>query len=164
VQEVFLEMWRALREGRIEQPEEIERFLWGIARNHGFNRMKREHLAREARRRLAEIVDVSARDTTLLDLDKAHTLRKVANVLATYPTEHQIIVYLYLVGYRSAEIAEVVEKEAANCRQILHRTLTRLSRDLQGDREERKERYRGISAWFRSCTRIFLKLRKGGKP
>jgi len=131
VQSVLLVVLEAVRAGRVDEPEHIDRFVLGTSR----------HLALQARR-----ADGRARPTDTAQLDAqlglAAVLPETDNVdvgamqrcLQRLDMRSRTVLHLAFTRDKpAAEIARVLETTAGNVRVLRHRAVAQLRRCLDGD-------------------------------
>jgi RNA polymerase sigma-70 factor (ECF subfamily) len=128
-QSVLLATLVAVREGRVEDPDRIDRFVLGVCRN--FARKLRAADARAEPVDPAEI-DVGAAMPKLETVDT----RALADCLARLGQRAFTIVMLsFQAGAPAAEIATKLSTTATNVRVMRHRAIGLLRRCLDGQEE-----------------------------
>lgn len=121
-QQVMMGVIEALRAGRVEDPERIDRFVLGTCRNVAHMiRRDRVRLTETRRRLQGEVGAVVSPPWELV------TSRRVEDCLGTLaPRESRILQRLFQEGSTPAEIAGELGLTAGNVRVIRHRAVARL--------------------------------------
>lgn len=126
VQAVLLAVIEALRAGRVEDPERVDRFVLGTCR----------HLALRARETdaRAEPTDVAALDVASFVPDHDGVdVDAMMRCLAALDVRSRTVLQLSFYGERSAEeIAGALHISAGNVRVVRHRAVARLRACLEG--------------------------------
>jgi RNA polymerase sigma-70 factor (ECF subfamily) len=130
VQEVLVIVIEALRAGRVEQPERIDRFMLGTCRNvvNGWRRGERRKHAATA------LVAAAEPDACLQPPPRAETPRLLGCMAGLSPRERSVLVMSYCEEQSADEIASVLELSPGNVRVLRHRALARVKGCLEGAR------------------------------
>jgi RNA polymerase sigma-70 factor (ECF subfamily) len=127
-QQVMMVLIEALRAGRVEDLERVDRFMLGTCRNVA-HAMRRTIARTEAtERRLS--VELAGASTPPWDLVGS---RRVEECLATLPPrESKLLFLLYQEGSSAGEAAASLDTTPGNVRVIHHRALARLRECVSG--------------------------------
>jgi RNA polymerase sigma-70 factor (ECF subfamily) len=121
-QEVMVISLEALRSGRVEDPERIDRFILGTCRNVAHSMRRKRKRGEEIGRRLS--VELGQAVTPPWELVES---RRVSECLAALPArEFELLLLLYQQGASAAEAAEALETTPGNVRVLHHRALARV--------------------------------------
>ncbi len=121
-QQVMVIVLEALRAGRVEDLERIDRFMLGTCRNVAHSMRRREKRVAETERRLSA---ESARAVT--PPWELVVTRRVEECLAQLPPrESRLLFLLYQEDATAAEAAEALGTTPGNVRVIRHRAIARL--------------------------------------
>ncbi len=121
-QQVMVIVLEALRAGRVEDLEKIDRFMLGTCRNVAHSMRRREKRFAEAQRRLSS---ESAR--AVVPPWELVVTRRVEECLAELPTrEANLLFLLYQEGATAAEAAAALRTTPGNVRVLHHRAIARL--------------------------------------
>jgi len=129
-QSVLLAVLIAVRQGRVTEPDHLDRFVLGTCRNVAMR--MRDHAKR------AEPTEVAALDVAI-EVPEPETvdLRSLTRCLAGLDSRARVVVHLSFHEERSAEeIAQRLGTTAGNVRVLRHRAVARLRRCLDGRAEE----------------------------
>lgn len=128
VQEVLVIVIEALRAGRVEQPELIDRFMLGTCRNvvSGWRRGER-------RKRTATTL-VAAAETHAEPRQSAETPRLLGCLAALSARDRTVLVMSYYEERSAEEIAELLALSPGNVRVLRHRALARIRDCLEARR------------------------------
>lgn len=121
-QQVMMVVIEALRAGRVEDLERIDRYMLGTCRNvaHSMRRVRQRQ--EDTTRRLSfELGDAVVPPW---DLVESRRVEKCLGGLA--PRESRVLQLLFQDGQTAAEVAVVLGTTAGNVRVIRHRAITRL--------------------------------------
>ncbi len=138
-QEARLRLWHALHsESEIRNPAS---YLYRIATTATLDAVRRIKTKREEQLRLVEDEEEEERTSLAIpsdpryspDLEAEHRqlVVIVRNALARLPENRRRAVGLYLEGFRSQEIADLLEWSEAKARNLLYRGLQDLRRELR---------------------------------
>jgi RNA polymerase sigma-70 factor (ECF subfamily) len=121
-QQVMVIVLEALRAGRVEDLERIDRFMLGTCRNVAHSMRRREKRFAETQRRLSS---ESAR--AVVPPWELVVTRRVEECLAELTTrEARLLFLLYQEGATAAEAAEALGTTPGNVRVLHHRAIARL--------------------------------------
>lgn len=127
-QQVMMIVLEALRAGRVQDLERIDRFMLGTCRNvsHSMRRAKRRQ--QETSQRLAsELGDVVVPPWELVET------RRVEDCLGRLaPRESRVLQLLFQEGSSAAEVATELRTSPGNVRVIRHRAIARLRGCVEG--------------------------------
>jgi RNA polymerase sigma-70 factor (ECF subfamily) len=128
VQGVLLAVLEAARNGRIEQPEHLSRFVLGTCRNVALHVLRGDARTRPSD---AAELDVAAFVPSFEQIDVPALLACVNKL----DLRSRTVLLLSFEAERSTdEIATVIESNAGNVRVVRHRALAQLRRCLDGER------------------------------
>ena len=121
-QQVMMVVIEALRAGRVEDLERIERFMLGTCRNVAHSMRRAERRKEETARRLSfEIGDAAVPPW---DLVESRRVEECLGGLA--PRESRVLLLLFQEGHTAGEVADIVGTTSGNVRVIRHRAIARL--------------------------------------
>jgi RNA polymerase sigma-70 factor, ECF subfamily len=121
-QQVMMVLLEALRSGKVEDLDRVDRFMLGTCRNVAHSMRRREARVEGTRRRLS--VELAGAVTPPWDLVES---RRVEECLATLPPrESRLLFLLFQEGATAAEAAESLDTTPGNVRVIHHRAIARL--------------------------------------
>jgi len=125
-QSVLLALLLAVRQGRVAEPDHLDRFVLGTCRNVAIR--MREHAMRAEPTELAELdVAMEVPEPEVVDL------RALSRCLASIDARARVVVHLSFHEQRTAEeIAQRLGTTAGNVRVLRHRAVARLRRCLDG--------------------------------
>jgi RNA polymerase sigma-70 factor, ECF subfamily len=126
-QQVMMVLLEALRAGRVEDLERVDRFMLGTCRNVAHSMRRGETRQVEMKRRLStELAGVATPPWDLVES------RRVEECLATLSSrEARLLLLLFQEGATAAEAAASLDTTPGNVRVIQHRAIARL-RDCVG--------------------------------
>jgi len=129
-QSVLLALLLAVRQGRVMEPEHLDRFMLGTCRNVA-SRMRENAIRTQSTDLDALDLPVEIPEPETLDL------RALTRCLGGLDPRARVVVHLSFHEERSAEeIAQRLETTAGNVRVLRHRAVARLRRCLDGRVEE----------------------------
>jgi RNA polymerase sigma-70 factor (ECF subfamily) len=126
-QQVMMVLLEALRSGKVDDLERVDRFMLGTCRNVAHSMRRREARVEGTRRRLS--VEMAGAITPPWDVVES---RRVEECLAQLPArEARLLFLLFQEGATAAEAAESLHTTPGNVRVLHHRAIARL-RDCVG--------------------------------
>jgi RNA polymerase sigma-70 factor (ECF subfamily) len=126
-QQVMMILLEALRTGRVEDLERVDRFMLGTCRNVAHSMRRAEGRVLETRRRLS--TELAGASTPPWDLVESRRVEECLGALP--PRESRLLSLLFQEGATAAEAAEKLGTTPGNVRVIHHRAIARL-RDCVG--------------------------------
>ncbi|MGE0456037.1 MAG: RNA polymerase sigma factor [Vicinamibacteria bacterium] len=132
-QQVMLVLIQALRAGRVEDLERIDRFMLGTCRNVA-------HSMRRARRRQAQTTErLSAEQAGALvpPWDRIEGRRVEQCLEALAPRDSRVLRLLFQEERTAPEVAAALGTTAGNVRVLRHRAIARLRECVEGAPQER---------------------------
>ncbi|HEY7698607.1 MAG TPA: sigma-70 family RNA polymerase sigma factor [Vicinamibacteria bacterium] len=121
-QQVMVILLEALREGRVEDLDRVDRFMLGTCRNVAHSMRRADGRALETKRRLSS--ELAGASTPPWDLVES---RRVEECLGALPArEARLLLLLFQEGASAAEAAEDLGISQGNVRVIHHRAIARL--------------------------------------
>jgi RNA polymerase sigma-70 factor (ECF subfamily) len=121
-QQVMMVLLEALRSGKVEDFERVDRFMLGTCRNVAHSMRRRKARVEETRRQLT--VELAGASTPPWDLVES---RRVEECLAALPArESRLLFLLFQEGATASEAAESLGTTPGNVRVIHHRAIARL--------------------------------------
>lgn len=127
-QQVMVVVLEALRAGRVQDLDRIDRFMLGTCRNVAHSMRRREKRVVETERRLsAELAETVTPPWELV------VTRRVEDCLAQLrPRESQLLVLLFQEGATAAEAAKTLKTTSGNVRVLHHRAISHLRECVEG--------------------------------
>lgn len=121
-QQVMVVVLEALRAGRVEDLDRIDRFMLGTCRNLAHSMRRREKRAAETERRLsAESLQAAVPPWEMV------VTRRVEECLARLtPRESRLLLLLFQQGATAAEAADALGTTPGNVRVLHHRAIARV--------------------------------------
>jgi RNA polymerase sigma-70 factor (ECF subfamily) len=127
-QQVMVVVLEALRAGRVEDLDRIDRFMLGTCRNVAHSMYRREKRVVETEKRLF----LESAQTVTPPWEMVVT-RRVEDCLAQLkPRESQLLTLLFQEGATAAEAAKSLGTTAGNIRVLHHRAIARLRECVEG--------------------------------
>jgi len=121
-QQVIVVLLEALRAGRVEELERVDRFMLGTCRNVAHSMRRAQGRLDETRRRLSS--ELAGASTPPWELVES---RRVEECLAALPPrESRLLLLLFQEGATAAEAAEKLGTTPGNVRVMHHRAIARL--------------------------------------
>jgi RNA polymerase sigma-70 factor (ECF subfamily) len=121
-QQVMVVLLEALRGGRLEDPDRVDRFMLGTCRNLAHSMRRGAARLEGTRRRLA--VELAGAATAPWEQVES---RRVEECIATLPPrESRLLFLLYQEDATASEAARTLETTPGNVRVIHHRAIARL--------------------------------------
>jgi RNA polymerase sigma-70 factor (ECF subfamily) len=128
VQEALIALLRSAREGKIEEPAHVERFVLGTCRNLVLRQHRRERRQKAFEGALLPLAE-QAMPPAFASADSA----RLAFCMGQLPRREQRVVLLTFQEERSAdEIASEMATSAGNVRVLRHRAMAALQRCVDG--------------------------------
>ena len=127
VQEVFLALFRHLREGKPRQ--NLRGWLFRVAHNLGLKKRNQGGRGPESQEGSEDAVDPSPNPEVQAVSKQAH--RKLLAVFGALPEQDQRCIVLRSEGLRYREIAEVLNMSLGSVAQSLERSLARIARVVE---------------------------------
>ena len=128
VQETLWGVITALRQGRVQQPEQLAAFVWGTARNHLNHRFRLK--ARDKTTSLSSSADFPRPPREHEDFERQHAARQAIATLE--PHERAVLLLSLVDGLGPDEIAERLGILPDAVRQRKSRALKKLTEMLAG--------------------------------
>lgn len=127
-QQVMMVVLAALRDGRVEDLEHVDRFMLGTCRNVAHSMRRAERRQQDTTRRLSsELGDVV---TPPWELVESRRIEECFERLA--PRESRVLQLLFQDDQSAAEVAASLGLTAGNVRVIRHRAIVRLRECVEG--------------------------------
>ena len=117
-QEVLMITLQALRAGRVEDPDRLDRFILGVCRNTVASWRRAEYRREQATNRLDPVAEV--RGPAVESLRVSECLHALAERART------VLVLTYIEERTAEDIAMLLELSVANVRVIRHRALVQV--------------------------------------